>query len=162
MWTAPLCRGLAPEAHTSVIAQLSAAIIRFLTETGRDPLCFSPASEARQWCRVCVSVCVCVCMHACWEQTTKKKEEGLNISASVLSHIQLNSLQLYGLQLLCHGFSATARLFCSWDSLGKNTGMGCHFLLLEIFPIQGSNLCFLHLPVFAGGFSTTEPPRKPC
>ena len=109
----------------------------------------------------CVCVCVCVCMHACWEQTTKKKEEGLNISASVLSHVQLDSLQLYGLQLLCHGFSATARLFCSCDSLGKNTGMGCHFLLLEIFPIQGSNLCFLHLPVFAGGFSTTEPPRKP-
>ena len=29
---------------------------------------------------------------ACWEQTTKKKEEGLNISASVLSHVQLDSL----------------------------------------------------------------------
>ena len=26
-----------------------------------------------------------------------------------------------------------------WDSPGKNTGMGCHFLLQGIFPIQGSN-----------------------
>ena len=28
---------------------------------------------------------------------------------------------------------------CSWDSPGKNTGMGCHFLLQGIFPSQGSN-----------------------
>ena len=28
---------------------------------------------------------------------------------------------------------------CPWDSPGKNTGVGCHFLLQGIFPIQGSN-----------------------
>ena len=27
---------------------------------------------------------------------------------------------------------------------GKNTGMGCHFLLQGIFPTQGSNLHLLH------------------
>ena len=27
---------------------------------------------------------------------------------------------------------------------GKNTGMGCHFLLQGIFPTQGSNLALLH------------------
>ena len=27
---------------------------------------------------------------------------------------------------------------------GKNTGVGLHFLLQEIFPTQGSNLCLLH------------------
>ena len=26
-----------------------------------------------------------------------------------------------------------ARLLCPWDLLGKNTGVGCHFLLLGIF-----------------------------
>ena len=31
------------------------------------------------------------------------------------------------------------RLFCSWDSPGKNTGVGCYFLLQEIFPTQGLN-----------------------
>ena len=31
------------------------------------------------------------------------------------------------------------------DSLGKNTGVGCHALLQGIFPTQGSNLCLLHL-----------------
>ena len=30
------------------------------------------------------------------------------------------------------------------DSLGKNTGVGCQFLLQGIFPTQGSNLCLLH------------------
>ena len=29
---------------------------------------------------------------------------------------------------------------CPWDSTGKNTGMGCHFLPQGIFPTQGSNL----------------------
>ena len=28
---------------------------------------------------------------------------------------------------------------CPWDSPGKNTGVGCHFLLQEIFPTQGLN-----------------------
>ena len=32
-----------------------------------------------------------------------------------------------------------ARLLCPWDSLGKNTGVGCHFLLQRTFPTQESN-----------------------
>ena len=47
--------------------------------------------------------------------------------ASVLS----NSLQPYGLY--------PTRLFCSWDSPGKNTGVGCHALLQGIFPTLGLN-----------------------
>ena len=31
------------------------------------------------------------------------------------------------------------RLFCPWDSPGKNTGVGCHALLQGIFLTQGSN-----------------------
>ena len=31
-----------------------------------------------------------------------------------------------------------------WDFPGKNTGMGCHFLLQGIFPTQGSNPGLLH------------------
>ena len=30
------------------------------------------------------------------------------------------------------------------DSLGKNTGVGCHALLQRILPTQGSNPCLLH------------------
>ena len=32
-----------------------------------------------------------------------------------------------------------ARLLHPWDFPGKNTGVGCHFLLQEIFPTQKSN-----------------------
>ena len=37
-----------------------------------------------------------------------------------------------------------ARLLCPWNSQGKNTGVGSHFLLQVIFPIQDSNLGLLH------------------
>ena len=38
-----------------------------------------------------------------------------------------------------------ARLLFPWDSPGKNTGVGCHFLHGEgIFTTQGSNLLLLH------------------
>ena len=30
----------------------------------------------------------------------------------------------------------TTRLLCLWNSLGKNTGVGCYFLLQGIFPTQ--------------------------
>ena len=32
-----------------------------------------------------------------------------------------------------------SRPLCPWDFPGKNTGVGCHFLLQGIFPTQGSN-----------------------
>ena len=40
-----------------------------------------------------------------------------------------------------------ARLLCPWSSPGKNSGVGAHFLLHRIFPVQGSNpglSCLLH------------------
>ena len=41
-----------------------------------------------------------------------------------------------------HGLLA-ARLLCPWNSLGKNTGVGNHFLLQGLFLTQGSNLGLL-------------------
>ena len=49
------------------------------------------------------------------------------------------------------------RLLCPWDFLGKNTGVGCHFLFQVIFPTQGSNLYLL----LGRQYFITEPPRKP-
>ena len=37
-----------------------------------------------------------------------------------------------------------SRLLCPWDSPGKNTGVGCHFLLQGIFLTQGPNSGLLH------------------
>ena len=57
---------------------------------------------------ICACVCVCVCVCVC----------------SVVS----DSVRPYGLK--------PARLLCPWDFPGKNTGVGCHFLLQGIFPNQ--------------------------
>ena len=54
------------------------------------------------------------------------------LSRSVMS----DSIQSHGLQ--------PTKLLCPWDFPGKNTGVGCHFLLQGIFPIQWSNLGLLH------------------
>ena len=35
--------------------------------------------------------------------------------------------------------SVDRRLLCPWNSPGKNTGVGCQFLLQGLSPIQGSN-----------------------
>ena len=66
---------------------------------------------------------------------------------SLLSCVQL---------LQPHGLYPT-RLLCPWDFPGKNTGVGCHFLLQGIFPTQGSNPSLLH----CSEFFTTQPPGKP-
>ena len=47
------------------------------------------------------------------------------------------------------------------DSLGKNTGVGCHALLQKIFPTQGLNLHLLHLLHWQVGSSPPRPPGKP-
>ena len=54
-----------------------------------------------------------------------------------------------------------SRLLCPWDSPGKNTGVGGHFLLQRIFPTQGSNphlFCLLHWQM---GSLPLVPPGKP-
>ena len=42
-----------------------------------------------------------------------------------------------------HGLQP-ARLLCPWNFPGMNTGVGCHALLQEIFPTQGSKPGLLH------------------
>ena len=47
-------------------------------------------------------------------------------------------------QLFCNPMDQPARLLCPCGFPGKNTGVGCHFLLQGIFPTQESNPCLLH------------------
>ena len=54
--------------------------------------------------------------------------------------------QLSSNLLWLHGLWPT-RLLCPWNFPGKNTRMGCHFLLQGIFLTQGLNLYLLHWPV---------------
>ena len=46
------------------------------------------------------------------------------------------------------------QVICPWDFPGKNTGVGCHFLLQGIFLTQGSNLHLLHC--LAGSISLSH------
>ena len=58
-----------------------------------------------------------------------------------------------------HGLQPT-RSLCPWDFPGKNTTVGCHFLLQGIFPTQGLNPYLFTSPALAGRFFTAEPPGK--
>ena len=74
------------------------------------------------WCQsrgFCQTILRCACKHAC------------------SSHAQL--FVTYELQ--------PTKFLCPWDSLGKNTHVGCHFLLQGLFPTQGSNPRVLHWQV---------------
>ena len=60
----------------------------------------------------------------------------LGIPVCVSCSVSSNSLWPHGQQ--------PTRLLCLWDSPGKNTGVGCQFLLQGIFPTQGLNPGFPH------------------
>ena len=53
-----------------------------------------------------------------------------------------------------------ARLLCPWDFSGKNTRVGSHFLLQEIFSTQDSNLCLLTSELVVGSLQLV-PHGKP-
>ena len=57
-------------------------------------------------------------------------------------------------------WTGACQLLCPWDFPGKNTGVGCHFLLQGIFPTKGSNSSLVS-PVLAARFFTAVPPGKP-
>ena len=60
-----------------------------------------------------------------------------------------------------HGLKPT-RLLCPWNSPGKNTGVGSHFLLQGIFPTQGLKphlFCLLHCRQILDRLSHQESPR---
>ena len=57
---------------------------------------------------------------------------------------------------------ACTKLLCPWDFQGKSTGVGCHFLLLGIFPTQGSNRGLLHCRQMLYHLSHQGSPKKYC
>ena len=61
---------------------------------------------------------------------------------------------------LCVTLWLTACQAPLWDSLGKNTGVGCHALLQRVFLTQGSNLRLLGLLHWQGGSLPLAQPGK--
>ena len=83
-------------------------------------------------------------------------------------HARVLRLSVVSNSLQPHGLYPT-RLFCPWNFPGKDTGVGCRFLLQGIFLTQGSSLYLLHwqadsLPLSHLGrpdSSVQEPTRSP-
>ena len=72
-------------------------------------------------------------MISLWRSKPPEHPSFCVLSCSVMS----DSFRPHGLQ--------PAKLLCPWDSPGKNSGVGCHFLLWGIFLTQGLSprlLCF--------------------
>ena len=78
----------------------------------------------------CVCVCVCVCVSAC-------------VCVCVCVCVHARTLCMRSVTQSCP--TLWPRLLCPWDFPGKNTGVGCHFLLQGIFPTQRWNLTLLWL-----------------
>ena len=92
----------------------------------------------------------CVLSPAMWICSTEPQHVMCcGLSCSAVS----DSLWLHGRQ--------PARLLWPWDSPGKNTGAGCHFLIQGLFPDQGSNPCLLCLLHWQAGSLPLVPPGKP-
>ena len=74
----------------------------------------------------------------------------LNVLEDMLYPRHVGFLHYESLLLSCVRLFATqrlqpARLLSPWDSPGRNTGVGCHFLLQGTFLTQGWKLHVLHL-----------------
>ena len=102
---------------------MNSSNIRITLRTCDINLSLLPTLLCRRLCANCVCVCVCVCVHG---------------HAFMLSHARL-----------CNPL----RVLYPWDSPGKNTGVGSHFLLQWISPTQVSNP---QSPALAGGFFITS------
>ena len=60
----------------------------------------------------------------------------------------------------CDPMDCIARLLCPWDSPGKNTGVGFHFLLKGSF-LPRDRTCILCLLNWQAGYLPLAPPGKP-
>ena len=104
------------EAHTGLL--LRAVREHVLKASPHFPLLY--------WHLRCSSTCTCIS----WVSSPSVLPECLHVCSVVPT--------------LCDPMHwRPTRLLCPWDFPGKNTGVGCHFLLQGIFLTQGSNLHLL-------------------
>ena len=67
---------------------------------------------------------------------------GVSAPRLLSAHMQLSHSVVF--DVLQHVGLEPAKLLCPWDFPGRNTGLGCHFLLQRIFLTQESYPCLLH------------------
>ena len=88
--------------------------------------------------------------HNRWKHTAEVRKLQLEVII-----FQVKVLVVWSCLTLCDPMGC---IFCLRDFPGKNTGVGCHFLLQGISPIQGFNWHLLHWKVHS---SPSEPTEKP-
>ena len=72
----------------------------------------------------------------------KKSFEGKDGALLILLSLKVKVL-VFQSCLFATPWTVAHKFLCPWDSLGANTGAGCHFLLQRLFPTQGSHLGWL-------------------
>ena len=96
-----------------------------------------------------IYVCVCVCVCVQHTQT----------HSSVLVCV----LVAQPCPLFVTPWIIAFQLLCPWNSPGKNTGVGCHFLHQGFFLTQGLRIAGIAIPgiAFQADSLPSEPPEKP-
>ena len=94
------------------------------------------------------------------QKCKKKKKVSLFLIGSALTEPTSNVVKVLVTQscpILCNPMDCSHQLLCLWNSPGKNTGVGCHFLLQGGFLTQGLNPGLPHCKQTL----LTESPGKP-
>ena len=78
------------------------------------------------------------------DKREKKRKVHLNAKFQRIASKEKKVKLLSRVRLFATPWTVVYQLLCPWDFPGKNTGLGCHFLLQGIFPAQGSNLGLPH------------------
>ena len=81
-----------------------------------------------------------------WSNFPLPSMSSQEVPSSLQTTLKVKALVTQSCPALCNPMdcSPPGRLFCAWDSPGKNTGAGCLSLFQGILPSQGSNLGALH------------------
>ena len=98
---------------------------------------FSMQIDVFQFCPICIHLAPQLYLNAC-------------ICVSAQSRLTL-----------CKCMDGSYHALCPRAFLSKNTGVGCHFLLQRIFPIQGQSPHLLHLLYWQLDSLLLVPPGKP-
>ena len=94
-----------------------------------------------------------------WVSSLRQVAKVLEFAEERISRLELNEVKsLSHVRLFATPW--TTRLLCPWDSSGRSTGVGCHFLLQGIFLTQGSNPGLLHCKQTLYHLSHQQSPRS--
>ena len=109
-------------------------LVKRVAKLGHKPR----SSDVWLWATLfCLSVLTCFPLN--WPKMVMEPKITLVVVLFLSHSVVFNSLQSYG---LCPPGSCVHGIYS-----GKNTGVGCHFLLQRVFPTQGSNPLLLHWQV---------------